>query len=121
MNYSKIKFIAETKKISIKDLCFEIGISEQGLHQMIRKNSMNVNNLEKLSKVLGVPISIFFDEEIPPSLLQEPVEKYQLKQKTECANCERLQKLIDSQSRHIERLEIDLEKCRERLKIKEAG
>ena len=63
MNYIKIKHIAEEKNITFKSLCGEVGVTEAGLHQMIRNKSIKVDILEKISIVLKVPISHFFEDE----------------------------------------------------------
>jgi len=62
MNYSKIKKLSENKSFAIKDLAKKIKISEAGLHQMIRKESMKIDILEKISEALNVPVSYFFNE-----------------------------------------------------------
>jgi plasmid maintenance system antidote protein VapI len=49
--------------MSIRDLCYKIDITEQGLHQMIRNKSMKIEVLERISKVLGCPMSFWFSEE----------------------------------------------------------
>ena len=60
MNYSKIKLELERRKITIKDFCRQIDITEQGLHQMIRNGSMKIDVLERISAVLGVPVTYWF-------------------------------------------------------------
>ena len=62
MNYDKIKPELEKRGIVIKDFCRRINITEQGLHQMIRNRSMKVEVLERVSEVLAVPISYWFDD-----------------------------------------------------------
>jgi len=62
MNYDKIKPELEKRGIVIKDFCRRINITEQGLHQMIRNKSMKVEILERVSEVLAVPISYWFDD-----------------------------------------------------------
>jgi transcriptional regulator with XRE-family HTH domain len=49
--------------MSIRDLCYKIDITEQGLHQMIRNKSMKVEILERISAVLGKPVSYWFSDE----------------------------------------------------------
>ena len=63
MNYNKIKTLASERKITLKELCLKIDISEQGLHKMVGNNSIKVSYLEKIAEVLEVPISYFFEEE----------------------------------------------------------
>ena len=63
MDYSRIKIELEHKGISVRELCYKIDVTEQGLHQMIRKKSMKVEILERISKVLYLPVSYWFENE----------------------------------------------------------
>jgi transcriptional regulator with XRE-family HTH domain len=62
VNLFRIKEIAKSKKIKIKDIAEKAGITEQGLQKLIRENSTKVETLESISKALGVPIEVFFNE-----------------------------------------------------------
>lgn len=62
MNYDKIKIELEKRKITIKDFCRKIDITEQGFYHMIRNESMKVDVLERMSKALNVPVSFWFEE-----------------------------------------------------------
>ncbi len=62
MDYYKIKYELEKRNIPIKHFCSRIGITEQGLHQMIRKGSMKIELLEKISEELKLPMSFWFQE-----------------------------------------------------------
>jgi transcriptional regulator with XRE-family HTH domain len=64
MDYSRIKIELDKKKMSIRDLCYKIDVTEQGLHQMIRNKSMKVEVLERISRVLDKPVSYWFSEEL---------------------------------------------------------
>jgi len=61
MDYSLIKKELGYKNISVRDLCYRIDVTEQGLHQMIRKKSMKIDTLERISNVLGLPVSYWFE------------------------------------------------------------
>ena len=61
MNYSLIKKELGRKNMSVRDLCFRIDVTEQGLHQMIRKKSMKIDTLERISNVLELPVTYWFD------------------------------------------------------------
>lgn len=62
MNLLLIKDFCERKKIEIKRLAEETGMSEQNFHRCIRINKMQAGDLEKVAHILNVPISTFFDE-----------------------------------------------------------
>ena len=42
MNYDKIKLLAKKQKVKVKELAKNVDISEVGLYQMIRNQSMKV-------------------------------------------------------------------------------
>ncbi len=73
MNFNKIKTICEEKGLTIPALADNIGISEAGLYQSFRNQSMKVDILEKIAKVLDTPIWIFFD--LDPEAQLEPLRK----------------------------------------------
>ncbi len=62
MDYNRIKTELEHKSMSIRDLCYKIDVTEQGLHQMIRNKSMKIEILERISYVLERPVSYWFEE-----------------------------------------------------------
>ncbi len=62
MNYGKIKLELTQRGIEIKEFCKDLGISEQGFHQMIRNRSMRVEVLESISRILQLPITFWFDD-----------------------------------------------------------
>ena len=62
MNYGKIKLELERRGITLKEFCRKIDITEQGLYQMIRNQSMKVDVLERISEILDVPVSFWFDD-----------------------------------------------------------
>ena len=63
MDYNRIKIELEHKGISVRELCYKIDVTEQGLHQMIRKKSMKIEILERISNVLSLPMSYWFENE----------------------------------------------------------
>ncbi len=60
MNYDEIKILCDKQRVPIKELAAKCGITEAGLHQMLRNQSMRIDILEKIAEVLSVPVSIFF-------------------------------------------------------------
>lgn len=63
-NLNLIKALAESKNIPITQLAQAVGVSEQQIHLMVRKNSTKIETLEKIARVLNVSVSVFFDEEV---------------------------------------------------------
>ena len=61
-NLSIIRELCKEKNISLKKLGQEIGIkTPQGVQRMINENSTTIDRLERIAKLLNVPIWIFFD------------------------------------------------------------
>ncbi len=63
LDYNKIKNIAASKRIPIKELARLCDLSEQGFHYMLKKQSMRVDTLERICITLGVtPMELFQSE-----------------------------------------------------------
>jgi transcriptional regulator with XRE-family HTH domain len=74
MNYRRIKTELERRNLSIKELCRRIEVSEQGLHQMIRKQSMKLEVLERISRVLNVDMAYWFREDLEDEVYMKAAE-----------------------------------------------
>lgn len=78
MNYNKIKNLITEKKYTIEKLAIEIGISSGGFHKMFKRKTLTIDNLEKISKVLGVPMIYWFEEnEDKIIMMEEKGAKYE--------------------------------------------
>lgn len=64
MIYSEIKNIAEAKKITIKDLAEQMGMTSNGLKRSIENETMGIKDVRLLCSILELSIAEFFDEEI---------------------------------------------------------
>lgn len=73
MNFNLIKKRAEQKNISIAELARETKISEQAIHQFVRKNNCKVQDLEKISEVLKVSPAYWWLEKETYTRLMEPM------------------------------------------------
>jgi len=61
-NLSIVRELCKEKNISLKKLGEEIGIkTPQGVQRMINENSTTIDRLERIAKLLDVPIWHFFD------------------------------------------------------------
>ena len=60
-NYNKIKELSTEKHIPFNALAEKIGVSRAGLYRTIENQTLSVAVLEKIAKVLEVPITAFFD------------------------------------------------------------
>lgn len=63
MDYSKIKIKAIEKGITIPQLAEKIGMSKAGLYLAIDKKRLTVDTLEKILKVLDLPIDSLFEND----------------------------------------------------------
>ena len=63
LDYNKIKSLAAGKRIPIKELARLCGLSEQGFHYMLKKQSMRVDTFEKICEALDItPMDLFLTE-----------------------------------------------------------
>lgn len=63
-NLQKIKELSRNKNISLKSIAEQIGVSEQGIHKMIREETMSAVVLEKITRILNVSVCMFFDPDV---------------------------------------------------------
>lgn len=61
-NLSIIRGLSSKKNMSLKELSSKIELSEHGLQRIIRSNSTKIETLEKIAEVLGVDVTVFFEE-----------------------------------------------------------
>jgi transcriptional regulator with XRE-family HTH domain len=61
-NFLIIRDLAEKKNMTIRKLANKIGVTESALHLLIKNGSTKTSTLEKIAKVLDVPVGYFFDE-----------------------------------------------------------
>lgn len=63
-NLQKIRELSKIHKIPIKAVAEIVGVTEQGLHKMIREKTMSVEVLEKVARIFGVSVCCFFDDDV---------------------------------------------------------
>lgn len=59
-----IKNLLKERKVSIRDFANELGMTEQALQLLIRKNSTKIETLELIAQKLNISVSMFFEEEV---------------------------------------------------------
>ena len=83
INLLKIKELCEKKNIKLKELAEMIGITPEGITNIIKTNSTKIDTLERIAGILNVPVTYFFDIEYKPEpdgkidILEEKIELYQ--------------------------------------------
>lgn len=60
----RIKELSKSHKLPIKTMAALVGVTEQGFHKMIREQTMSVEILEKIARILNVSVCCFFDEDV---------------------------------------------------------
>lgn len=61
INLKKIKQLAILKEMSLSDVAKRVGITEQGLFNLMSKNTCNLSTLQKIAEALDVSEAVFFD------------------------------------------------------------
>lgn len=80
---SLIRELAKDKKVKLKDLASEIGMTEAGLQRIFRENTTSIDSIERLCRYFDVPVSFFFEESSWDQYLDVNKVKDQLRQKDE--------------------------------------
>ncbi len=86
MNYELIKTLCTRRGVSVKELCRAIDYTEVGFYRMIKKNTMPVITLEKISAVLKVSPALFFKEPTQVDIVNEPEVIYETPIKKQATN-----------------------------------
>ena len=61
-NLSIIRDLSEKKKITLREIANSVSISEDGLQKIMKSGRTNTDTLERIAKVLNVPVGYFFDD-----------------------------------------------------------
>jgi transcriptional regulator with XRE-family HTH domain len=67
----KMKMFSEQSTLSIGEIAQKMGTTYQNLYKIFGKESIDSRHLINLSKVLGIPVSHFFEEESRDDLINE--------------------------------------------------
>lgn len=61
-NFQLINDLLKRRKITKKDFCNDIGLTDTALRQLIDRNSTKTEIIERIAHALNVPVGFFFDE-----------------------------------------------------------
>lgn len=64
MNLSIIRNLCEKRPGGMRQLAYDIGMSEANLHRCVNNNKIQAADLEQISLKLRVDIRIFFDDKV---------------------------------------------------------
>ncbi len=59
----RIKEIADLKKISVQTIAHKLGRSKQAVYDIYKKESVKTEQLEQLSEILEMPVTMFFSDD----------------------------------------------------------
>lgn len=111
MNYNELKMMAESKKITIKQLAEELELSSNGLKRSIEGETMSMKTVRHLCEFMQISIAEFFGEapEGGSSMAAEPVpyRNSAIKKNLITDNA-----TIDVLVRHIAWLETEIDRLR---------
>jgi len=62
MNIKKLRDLMKIKKISQREISSKIGMTQSGFSSAVISGDFKVSTLERIAKVLEVPVGYFFDE-----------------------------------------------------------
>jgi hypothetical protein len=121
--YNKIKKELTDRNINLKDFFGKrVGLSEGGFHQAVRNNSLKVRDLEEISKVLGLSMTHWFEDDVSDLTLEEERTWNEFKEsherrllKEQMQEIMRDEIIIKNQTKKIREIEEELNKCRQEL------
>lgn len=105
MDYSKLKKLQEVAGTNI-NFADKIGMSEQGVANMIKNRTMTVQRLEHICITFKVPITYFYEDENHE--LREPTPEYSSRYAKLEAKLEMLQDMLRDKDEEIARLNREL-------------
>ena len=73
INLLKIKELSKSKKMTLEELADKVGMTKQGIYNLMSKNTCNFSTLSKIAEALGVSEAVFFDSNTQ-QLGGEPME-----------------------------------------------
>ena len=103
MDYSKIKYLQRSNKVSEVGMGDILGISGPGFTKMMINKTCTVEYLEKIADHFKKPITYFFDREEKANEVSEPGIKY-----FNCPECIKKQKTIDELTTERDLLRVEL-------------
>ena len=59
--YNRIKLICKERQMTLRQLSMNLGITEVGFQKMFNSESLKVKTLSKISEILDINITMFFE------------------------------------------------------------
>ena len=117
-NYHIIRLIAKNKKISLKEICENIGISQQGLQKIINEGSGKISTIQKIADYLQVDVNEIINQHTTEvNILQDMPKTYKRTRDLQDINeIDYLHQLLKDKERIISLLEEQLRAYTDNLK-----
>lgn len=112
----KIKELAESKKLTAPKFGKAIGVTKQAIYNLYEKEHVNTKLLKQIAEELGVPISIFFDEDNKIDIQEQNGDKQNVQNK---AGRDVVNGLNIAEHNELIRLREDAKNLKAKLKDKE--
>lgn len=61
-NFQKITELLQKKNLAKGEFCKRVGITTQGLRELIARNSTSTETIERIAEALNVHVGFFFDD-----------------------------------------------------------
>lgn len=71
----KIKNRLRQKGITFKDLAAKIEMTEAGLYRTLKNNTIKLDTVNKISSILGLPLTVLLDENLS-AIVNEDINNY---------------------------------------------
>lgn len=104
-NLAIINELIEERNLSIGEFCQRAEITSQALREIVKRNSTKTEILERIAKVLRVPVGRFFDEQSNVTITGSQIHRGigdQIMLTPEEKEINHLNSLLDSQAKLIE-------------------
>lgn len=109
VNYNRIRELRYQNKVTEEELAAAIGLSIGGYQKMMKLETCTVSRLETIADFFKVPVTYFFEEDLPSNYDPRAEKKQTVKEKRgsylNCKDCAEKDRTIKAQHKTIEILE----------------
>ena len=112
-NFQLIRVLIKKRNLSFEALCDKADISTQALRDAIKRNSTKTEYIERIAKILNVPISYFFEDGINEDQYNRVED---VTQTTENIEITHLKNIIEEKNTRIEELKDHIKTLQEKIK-----
>ena len=125
---NKLRFLIESRSMSKKDFASGLDTTEQNLHKILNKDSIQINLLLKFCKLLEVHPNHFFEDwdwKSSPVDVSENVEAYKTRHRGRSSDIEKVSRIFDTvieeKDKRIKELEDHIKTLKRGIKTLKKG